>query len=256
MENSPPPKTNHRVTTKKPTNNGLPKECLEDNTWWKRVITTLIRWAGIQPNPWIILDNNLADALQKICDAYYGTTIELTITTDSTAFRLVGCHYMNYIKLICIYRPHNDWATRGTARLAPQLLLLWMHFLTPRMSIAIRTICARNMLNTLLISYDLPIARLRVLIKRWSPSWQPAQILNVLLFTEIQGPIPWLPCYPNACSSLQCNWWLQVDSWLIWGGYTTHRKLCLGTSGSSCKLSLPTWLYLTKSQTSLSVPLC
>ena len=67
------------------------KEWLEDGAWCKKVILTLLRWASIQPNPWIILDANITDALEKICDAFYGDSeyLEHGIATMSTTFCLV-----------------------------------------------------------------------------------------------------------------------------------------------------------------------
>ena len=93
LEDSPKPisKVSHSRAGKKPTNNGLPKEWLEDGAWRKKVIPTLFQWASIQPNPWILPDTKVTNALEKICNAYYGDS-ELTITTTSTAFRLVRTH--------------------------------------------------------------------------------------------------------------------------------------------------------------------
>jgi hypothetical protein len=73
-------------------NDNLPKECQEDGIWRKRVIPTVYRWAGIQPNAWIIPDEELIEAFQIMCDAYYNGVIELSITTNSIAFRLVRLH--------------------------------------------------------------------------------------------------------------------------------------------------------------------
>ncbi|KAI0245668.1 hypothetical protein BJV78DRAFT_1287355 [Lactifluus subvellereus] len=86
LEDSPRPVAK-ALRSKKPTNNRLPKEWLKDGTWHKRVVPTLIRWASIQPNPWVIPDVKITDALEKICNAYFGGS-ELSITTTSVAFRL------------------------------------------------------------------------------------------------------------------------------------------------------------------------
>jgi hypothetical protein len=94
LEDSPKPALRSKQSGKsgssrKPTNDGLPKEYLEGGVWRKRVISTLFRWAGTQPNPWIMPDVKVVDALEKICDAYYDQSIQLAITTTSTAFCLV-----------------------------------------------------------------------------------------------------------------------------------------------------------------------
>ena len=68
----------------RPTNNQLPRVFLDDNTWRKRVVTTLIRWAGIQPNPWIIPDSKIVDALEKICNTHYGDW-----SSDASILRVV-----------------------------------------------------------------------------------------------------------------------------------------------------------------------
>ena len=79
-----PPLRPPRRGPPRPTNNQLPRVFLDDNTWRKRVVTTLIRWAGIQPNPWIIPDSKIVDALEKICNAHYGDW-----SSDASILRVV-----------------------------------------------------------------------------------------------------------------------------------------------------------------------
>lgn len=74
VEDSPKPVLKIRQrsagTGKKVTNDDLPKSCHINNTWRGRVIPTLFRWAGTQPNPWSIPDSNITEALKIICDVY------------------------------------------------------------------------------------------------------------------------------------------------------------------------------------------
>ena len=74
--------------SRKPTNKELPKEWLENNTWRRTVIPSLIRWAAIQPNPWLIPDARTLQALLTICAVVYGDH-NYTIVTQSNTFRLV-----------------------------------------------------------------------------------------------------------------------------------------------------------------------
>jgi hypothetical protein len=75
-------------------NANLPQECHEGSIWWKQVIPTLIQWAASQPNPWSILDISLVQALQIICDIFYGDTIDLEVSASSATFHIVSIIYL------------------------------------------------------------------------------------------------------------------------------------------------------------------
>jgi len=74
----------------KPSNRQLPKICHENGTWRKYVIPTLFRWAGVQPDPFIIPDAKVIAALGTITDTYYGDSVELDISPAGAPARLVS----------------------------------------------------------------------------------------------------------------------------------------------------------------------
>ena len=47
-------------------NGNLPYELQEDRKWMKQILPALIMWAGNQPDPWIITDQNLVGVLHAI----------------------------------------------------------------------------------------------------------------------------------------------------------------------------------------------
>jgi hypothetical protein len=101
----------------------LPKECLENKTWRKKVITTLFRWAGVQSNPWVIPDTKIVDALQKICTVYCGTSIGISITVDSNFFSIVRCYlhplHETDLNLQASQRLSDSWrSTFGSSAIA------------------------------------------------------------------------------------------------------------------------------------------
>jgi hypothetical protein len=75
-------------------NANLPQKCHKGGIWWKQMISTLIQWAASQPNSWSIPDILLVQALQIICNIFYGDTIDLEVSASSAAFHIVSIIYL------------------------------------------------------------------------------------------------------------------------------------------------------------------
>jgi hypothetical protein len=78
-----------KKSQEKASNSQLPAECHENNTWTKRVLPTLFRWAGHQPAPFTIPEAKILKALKAICSRIYGDSVEIDFGSSSVALRLV-----------------------------------------------------------------------------------------------------------------------------------------------------------------------
>jgi hypothetical protein len=55
-------------------------------------IPTYERWVGMQPNPWLILDDVAVPVLQVIWDTIYNNEVPWTVTAGDCVFECV-CHF-------------------------------------------------------------------------------------------------------------------------------------------------------------------
>ena len=134
------------------------------------MIPSLIRWAAYQPNPWSIPDAKFAQALQTICDEFYGDLIDLEVTTSSAAFRIVST-YVLMLSIMSHYysfvlRLPNDLAMAGEVSLAHPRSLWSMPSSMIMRSTVTQMRSVRILQSTHSISTDLFIVQPGVTIKR------------------------------------------------------------------------------------------
>jgi hypothetical protein len=63
-------------------NKVIPAEIIEDSTWKNLVVSTMIRWAACQLNPWQIEDENILMALKVITNELYGDNFNFFESED------------------------------------------------------------------------------------------------------------------------------------------------------------------------------